>query len=135
MTHCLDHADADWNGLRVVVAGLGISGFAAADAMLQRGAAVVVVDDRTTADPGHGEQIARDAELVDVLGGTTLLGPGSSASLPAVAGRQPDVVVTSPGWRPDNPLLAGAAAAGVPVWGEVELAWRLRRAHRRRARG
>ncbi len=122
----LDHADADWNGLRVVVAGLGISGFAAADAMLQRGAAVVVVDDRTTADPGHGEQIARDAELVDVLGGTTLLGPGSSASLPAVAGRQPDLVVTSPGWRPDNPLLAGAAAAGVPVWGEVELAWRLR---------
>ncbi len=122
----LRHADADWNGLRVVVAGLGVSGFAAADALLQRGAAVVVVDDRTPDDPGHGPQIARDAELVDVIGGRTLLGPGSSSRLPEVAGRAPDLVVTSPGWRPDTPLLLAAAAAGVPVWGEVELAWRLR---------
>lgn len=122
----LTHADADWGGLRVVVAGLGISGFAAADALLQRGAAVTVVDDRTAADPGHGEAIARDAELVDVLGGTTVLGPGSSGSLPDVAGRGPDLVVTSPGWRPSTPLLAAAADRGVPIWGEVELAWRLR---------
>jgi UDP-N-acetylmuramoylalanine--D-glutamate ligase len=35
-------------------------------------------------------------------------------------------VVTSPGWRPDQPLLAAATVAGIPVWGEVELAWRLR---------
>jgi UDP-N-acetylmuramoylalanine--D-glutamate ligase len=38
-----------------------------------------------------------------------------------------DLVVASPGFRPDHPLLAAAARAGVPVWGEVELAWRLRR--------
>ena len=37
-----------------------------------------------------------------------------------------DLVVTSPGWRPDAPLLAAAAAAGIPVIGDVELAWRLR---------
>ncbi len=122
----LTHAAADWHGLRVVVAGLGISGFAAADALLQRGAQVVVVDDRTAQDPGHGEQIARDAELVDVIGGSTLLGPGSSDRLPDVGGRGPDLVVTSPGWRPDTPLRAQAGATGVPVWGEVELAWRLR---------
>jgi UDP-N-acetylmuramoylalanine--D-glutamate ligase len=35
------------------------------------------------------------------------------------------LVVTSPGWRPDAPLLTAAAAAGVDVWGDVELAWRL----------
>ena len=35
-------------------------------------------------------------------------------------------MVTSPGWRPDAPLLAQAQARGVPIWGEVELAWRLR---------
>lgn len=35
------------------------------------------------------------------------------------------LVITSPGWRPDHPLLVGAVAAGVPVWGDVELAWRL----------
>ena len=34
--------------------------------------------------------------------------------------------VTSPGWPPSAPLLAQAAARGIPVWGEVELAWRLR---------
>jgi UDP-N-acetylmuramoylalanine--D-glutamate ligase len=34
--------------------------------------------------------------------------------------------VTSPGWRPDAPLPAAAAAAGVEIIGEVELAWRLR---------
>ncbi len=37
-----------------------------------------------------------------------------------------ELVVTSPGWRPTHPLFAQAAARGVPVWGEVELAWRLR---------
>ena len=42
--------------------------------------------------------------------------------LPADAG----LVVVSPGWRPDAPLLAQARERGIPVWGEVELAWRLR---------
>jgi UDP-N-acetylmuramoylalanine--D-glutamate ligase len=38
-----------------------------------------------------------------------------------------DLVITSPGWRPTHPFLAAAAAAGIPVWGEVELAWRCTR--------
>jgi UDP-N-acetylmuramoylalanine--D-glutamate ligase len=37
-----------------------------------------------------------------------------------------DLVVTSPGWAPHHPLLVAAADRGVPVWGDVELAWRLR---------
>jgi UDP-N-acetylmuramoylalanine--D-glutamate ligase len=37
-----------------------------------------------------------------------------------------ELVVTSPGFRPDHPLLLAAAARGIPVWGEVELAWRMR---------
>ena len=36
-----------------------------------------------------------------------------------------DLVIASPGWRPDQPLLAAAAGSGVPIWGDVELAWRL----------
>ena len=35
------------------------------------------------------------------------------------------LVVTSPGFPPTAPVLAAAAAAGVPIWGDVELAWRL----------
>ena len=36
-----------------------------------------------------------------------------------------DLVVTSPGFPPTAPVLAAAADAGVPIWGDVELAWRL----------
>ena len=36
-----------------------------------------------------------------------------------------DLVVTSPGFPPTSPVLAAAAKAGVPIWGDVELAWRL----------
>ena len=57
-----------------------------------------------------------------MLGATVRLGPGSTATLPDDV----DVVVTSPGWRPSAPLLAQARDRGIPVWGEVELAWRLR---------
>ena len=36
------------------------------------------------------------------------------------------LVVTSPGWPPYAPLFGIAARRGIPVWGDVELAWRLR---------
>jgi UDP-N-acetylmuramoylalanine--D-glutamate ligase len=35
------------------------------------------------------------------------------------------LVVASPGFPPTAPVPAAAVAAGVPVWGDVELAWRL----------
>ncbi|BBY53313.1 UDP-N-acetylmuramoyl-L-alanine--D-glutamate ligase [Mycobacterium koreense] len=38
------------------------------------------------------------------------------------------LVITSPGFAPGAPVLAAADAAGVPIWGDVELAWRLDRA-------
>ncbi len=39
--------------------------------------------------------------------------------------RSGDLVVTSPGWRPDTPFLVAAAQAGCEVIGDVELVWRL----------
>jgi UDP-N-acetylmuramoylalanine--D-glutamate ligase len=114
----LDHADreSDWDQLAVVVAGIGVSGFAAADALLGLGATVTVVDERD----GAGE---RDrAQVLEILGASVRLGAGATARLPHGV----QLVVTSPGWRPTAPLLLAASRAGVPVWGEVELAWRLR---------
>jgi UDP-N-acetylmuramoylalanine--D-glutamate ligase len=105
-----------WNELTVVVAGLGVSGFAAAEALLSLGATVLVVDERPA------DLVGDRARVLEVLGAQVRLGP---AVLPPAA----HLVVTSPGWRPDAPLLLAAAAAGVPVWGEVELAWRLRPPH------
>jgi UDP-N-acetylmuramoylalanine--D-glutamate ligase len=116
----LTHGRATWAGLRVVVAGIGVSGFAAADALVERGAEVVVVDERA------GDSERQHGLILDTLGATVRLGEGTTAQLPDVAGAAPDLVVTSPGWRPQQPLLAEAAARGVPIWGEVELAWRMR---------
>jgi UDP-N-acetylmuramoylalanine--D-glutamate ligase len=105
-----------WEGIRAVVAGFGVSGFAAADNLTHLGASVTALDESDA-----GERPDR-AALLEVLGATVRLGEGSTARLPDDV----DLVVTSPGWRPDAPLLAEAAARGIPVWGEVELAWRLR---------
>jgi len=114
----LTHRDADWAGLDVVVAGIGVSGFAAADALLERGARVLVVDGR------DGERERERAQILGVLGARVMLGTEPD---PAVL-QGVELVVTSPGWRPDHPVLATALSTGVPVWGEVELAWRMRAA-------
>src|SRR6476620_11812654 len=96
-------------GRTVLVAGLGVSGAAAARVLVRLGARVLLTD---AAEP------AAVADLV--AAGATWLGPRETV---------PDgteLVVTSPGWRPDAPLLADAAARGIEVVGEPELAWRLR---------
>ena len=116
----LTHRGADWAGLRVLVAGLGVSGFAAADALLEQGAVVVVVD---ASEPADGSAMSERARILDILGARLTWGPQAVDRMPSAP---VDLVVTSPGWRPDQPLLAAAAAAGIPVWGEGELAWRMR---------
>jgi UDP-N-acetylmuramoylalanine--D-glutamate ligase len=105
-----------WPDLDVVVAGIGVSGFAAADALLELGARVTVLDER------DGEPERERASILEILGANVRLGSGVTESLPG----EPGLVVTSPGWRPDAPLLTEAAGRDVPIWGEVELAWRCR---------
>jgi UDP-N-acetylmuramoylalanine--D-glutamate ligase len=95
--------------MTVLVAGLGVSGAAAARVLLARGDDVALTDAR---------EPAVLAELV--AAGARWLGPLTSP--PADV----DLVVTSPGWRPDSPLLVAAAEQGIEVIGEPELAWRLR---------
>jgi UDP-N-acetylmuramoylalanine--D-glutamate ligase len=87
-------------GARVVVAGAGVSGLAAARALLDLGALVTVTD-------------ARPEALTDLPDGAV---PGAESD-PLPDGVR--LVVTGPGRRPDHPL----TRAGVPVVGETELAW------------
>ncbi len=110
------HRTSDWSQVRATVAGFGVSGFAAADNLTHLGASVTALDE------GTSETKAEQAQLLEVLGATVRLGEGATAALPDAV----DLLVVSPGWRPDHPLLLEATARGVPVWGEVELAWRLR---------
>jgi UDP-N-acetylmuramoylalanine--D-glutamate ligase len=107
---------APWEQASAVVAGIGVAGFAAADALQHVGARVTVLDERTDDDARN------KATLLEMLGVTVRLGPGAGADLPAAV----DVVVTSPGWPPSAPLFRAAARNSVPVWGDAELAWRLR---------
>jgi UDP-N-acetylmuramoylalanine--D-glutamate ligase len=105
-----------WEGVRAVVAGFGVSGFAAADNLNHLGAQVTVLDESEAGDRPE------KAELLEVLGADVRLGAGTTLTLPDDV----DLVVTSPGWKPTAPLLAQARERGIPIWGEVELAWRLR---------
>ncbi|MDO4919977.1 UDP-N-acetylmuramoyl-L-alanine--D-glutamate ligase [Kocuria sp.] len=119
--------DAPWAGLRVVVAGIGVSGFAAADTLVELGAVVTVLD------AGDTERTRQSADTLKIVGASdVVLGPDAMTRLPDVAGERPQLVVTSPGIRPTHPLLVAAREEGVQIWGDVELAWRLnRRAGRR----
>ena len=112
----LTHRDADWSGLRVLVVGLGVSGFAAADALAERGAHVTVVSRDVT------EAISQRATILTILDVDVRLGPQHMADVPPGT----DLVVTSPGVPPHDPLMLSAVTSDVPVWGEVELAWRMR---------
>lgn len=105
-----------FDGRAVCVAGLGVSGPPAAQVLASRGALVTVVDG------GDDEPRRERAARLERLGVRVLLGTAAPATAPAGT----ELVVTSPGWRPDTPLLATALAAGIPVIGDVELAWRLR---------
>ncbi|MGD3104977.1 UDP-N-acetylmuramoyl-L-alanine--D-glutamate ligase [Streptomyces sp. YGL11-2] len=100
--------------MHITVAGLGVSGVPAARALAGLGARVTVVNS------SDGERERAQAAELEKLGATVRLGDGDT--LPEGT----ELVVTTPGWKPTSPLFLAAEKAGVPVWGDVELAWRLR---------
>jgi UDP-N-acetylmuramoylalanine--D-glutamate ligase len=108
---------SDWNDLRVVVLGLGVTGFSAADTLAELGAKVLVVAEKA------------DEELLDILDviGVAHLTGSDAANLPsAVIEFAPELIISSPGVRPDHPMLTWANKSKVSVWVDIELAWRLR---------
>ncbi|MFO7690182.1 MAG: UDP-N-acetylmuramoyl-L-alanine--D-glutamate ligase [Cryobacterium sp.] len=112
---------SDWTGLRVAVLGLGMTGFSVADTLIEKGAAVLVL---------ASESADERARLLDVIGADLLqtdLSRFDPLHPPAeLLAHRPELLIASPGFHPDHPALVWAAAAGVPVWGDIELAWRLR---------
>ncbi|MET0812977.1 MAG: UDP-N-acetylmuramoyl-L-alanine--D-glutamate ligase [Microbacterium sp.] len=108
--------NADWKGLRVAVLGLSVTGFSVADTLAELGAEVAVFTE------GADEEYAR---LVPVIGAT--LWTGSLAEPPVeLVEFEPDVVIASPGFAPQHPVIAWVRDAGIALWGDVELAWRVR---------
>lgn len=106
-----------WEGTRVVIFGMARSGAAAAKVLAQLGAVVTVCDQKSS------------DELTGVI--RDLAGTG----IKAVTGGYPpdissaaDLIIISPGVPLTIPPLVKAAEAGVPIWGELELAYRLAKA-------
>lgn len=96
----------------VLVAGAGVSGIGAGLLLQRAGVNCTVVDDNP-----DGRENAETRGL------------GTCTSNEARARfAETGLVVTSPGWRPDNPFLTDAAAADIEVIGDVELCFRLDRA-------
>lgn len=107
--------DSDWSDVRASVVGVGVAGYSCADALMQLGARVTVIDE--TDGPSQGER----AEVLGTLGASVRLGPAATVPLDS------DLVVVSPGIRPHADVLLPVLRERIPVWGELELAWRLRR--------
>lgn len=100
---------SDLSYLYALVVGAGSTGRAAARFLARRGARVRVVDrsPEATRDPAWPDSVELRA------GGDE---PGALEGI--------DMVVPSPGVARDHPLLTRAVDAGLPVWSEIELAYR-----------
>lgn len=105
----------DWRGLRVAVLGLGMTGFSVADTLAELGCEVLVVAGR----PDHDRE-----RILEVLGVPVVIAAEGVPERLREFGAE--LVVASPGYPPHHELLRWAEEARLPVWGDIELAWRLR---------
>lgn len=98
---------------KVLVAGTGISGIAAAKLLLSKGGEVVLYDGNENLDDEKiKKNFDEDAKVTVVLGElkrTDLLGV--------------ELSIISPGIPMDAPFVAVLDEAGVPIWGEIQLAF------------
>jgi len=117
----LRNRESAWSSVDAVVVGIGIAGYAAADALMQLGARVTVID------AANGPQQRQRADVLEVLGARIRLGQDTSLTEEVLG--TANLFVVSPGLRPDDPWIGQAQMVGIPVWGELELAWRLRPSH------
>ena len=107
---------SDWSKVSVVVIGLAKTGFSVADTLHELGAKVLIVAESATSEI---------LDIVDVLGIESVIG-SIEDQLKAFERFSPDLLVVSPGVPPTNTLVISAGENNTPVWGDVDLAWRLR---------
>lgn len=107
---------SDWAGLRVAVLGLSVTGFSVADTLAELGAEVLVLSEDAS------QEYSR---LLPVIGARLEL--GSLQDVPeTLRAFDPEVVVASPGFAPSHPIIRWAQRNDIALWGDIELAWRVR---------
>jgi len=108
---------ADWSGLRVAVTGGGVTGFSAADTLAELGADVLLVTESI-------DDIR--ASMCEVIGVRVLVVTADDPVPVALVAFSPEVMIVSPGYSPRHPLVEWARENALPLWGDIELAWRVR---------
>ena len=109
-------AEVQLEGKRVLVVGLARTGIATALFCAARGARV------TATDTSPQEKVTDAAAKLAAAGVALELGGHREETFLAQ-----DLIVPSPGVPYGMPHLAAARAKGIPVWSEIELAWRFQR--------
>lgn len=102
-------------GKKVLVFGTGKSGIGAADLLAKTGASVILYDGNAS--------VEKEAVLHKLDG--TYTPEIYAGELPEEVQSTLDLVVLSPGVPTDIPVVSGFYAQGLPVWGEVELAYQV----------
>lgn len=102
---------SELRGRSVLVTGWGVSGKALIEPLRELGAIVTVTDGGAAARAEADELGLRTAVPDD------LTAPGALDEFV--------LVITSPGWRAESPVLRAAAERGLPIWGDVEFSWRV----------
>ena len=100
-------------GKRVLVVGLGVSGFSVARALAELDAKVRVTE------AGDGGVVRDRAEQLRAIGVDVEIGGHDLEALDA------DLVVMSPGIPPTAPIATAVSEQGIELWSEIELAYRL----------
>ena len=100
-------------GKKVLVAGCGKSGLGAAQLLIEAGAQPLLFDENPDLDAAA---LRRDAKIPEDV-------PIFLKAVPGEWLARLDLAVVSPGIPVDSPMLAPFFDAGIPVWGEVELAY------------
>lgn len=101
------------SGKTVLVVGTGISGIAAVNLLATQSANIILLDGNTELSP---ETVA--AKFSEDIHYDLILG-----DLPDQVMDRIDLAVLSPGVPTDLPFVVRMQEAGIPIWGEIELAY------------
>lgn len=120
MSDCIDgnvgekqEEQRDMNNKKVLVFGSGISGIGACNLLEQKGKSVILYDGNTSLNPEKLREQLGEGTNVEIL-----LGELKEEVMETL-----EMVVMSPGVPTDLPVVNQMRDKGIPIWGEIELAY------------
>lgn len=106
-----------WAGTKAVVVGLGATGFAVVDTLIELGVEVHVVAEEAASDVMN---------ISGVLGARVFVDADGAARAEELRGTAADFAVVSPGIAQGDAAVAVLGEQGIPVWSDLDFAWRVR---------